>query len=108
MRPSRKALQIECPRCGKQQTVEFAGRFRGDNFYDLWHDYAALEHEYSAAREQLAEALERIEQLRFLVRQLEVPTPGQIAQRYAQPEPEEALAEDAVEDAVEDEYNPFP
>lgn len=99
-------LVVQCPRCGQEQSVERASRFREEDYYELWHEYAELEQEHrrevARLEQALNEALTDVHRLKFLVEHLEVPTleqielqalRGQLASPLPDIEPEEAADE---------------
>lgn len=51
-----RTLEVECERCGAQQHVERAGRYRDEDYLELWHEYADLRAAYRAAVKQLYDA----------------------------------------------------
>ena len=65
-----KTLLVECERCGHQHTVERAGRFRDEDFYELFHDYSDLEAEskrvIARLELELAKALRDAQEWRWL------------------------------------------
>jgi hypothetical protein len=68
-------LRHECERCGLAAEFERAGRFRDQDFYELLHEYFALEQEFARQANKLSAARTRIEQLRELVNMLPDPVP---------------------------------
>lgn len=90
---SRKSLTVECQRCGNEQTVERAGRYRDEDYYDLWADYMRLEaqHRQDVAQlsHKLSQARERIAELQALLPLLEPAMPT-LRSKFDEPELETA------------------
>ena len=73
-------LRHACERCGLEVVLERAGRFRDEDFYELLHEYFALERQLADVTGRYLAACERIEQLRELVNMLPDPVPEVEAQ----------------------------
>ena len=72
-------LRHECARCGLIAEFERAGRFRDQDFYELLHEYWALEQHVAVRlhyeRARLDAAHNRIDQMRELLNMLPDPVP---------------------------------
>jgi hypothetical protein len=74
-------LRHECERCGLAAEFERAGRFRDPDFYELLHEYFALEQEFARQANKLSAELvnmlpDPVPEVEFTADDDENPFPG--------------------------------